>query len=347
MIAILSGCGATQPARRYPVAQTPVAHAAPQTRRGQRPHRPHAVALVTAEAENRLLIVDLWTGRETRRIDLPADPQYVAAAPGLAVASSPGAHAVTLLEGAPLRVAKVFHGFGTPRIAEISPDGQYAFVTDDSDGTLTAIDLSSAHITSTTAVGAGAHHFAVSPDEHSIWVALGEAASTITILTTCGTTCSPSPLADPGRPRVIGHFAPGFPAHDLSFSPGGRSVWITSASGPDVAVFRASDHRLLFRVSVGRPPQHIAVHGRYAYLTSGYGSTIEQVAANSGRVIRRAHAPYGSFELDVGEGYVVTASLLNGQLAIYTPQLRLLRTLALAPATRDLAISNQAASRAK
>jgi hypothetical protein len=96
---------------------------------------------------------------------------------------------------------------------------------------------------------------------------------------------------------------------------------------------------VLFRVPVGAPPQHIALDGRYAYITSGYGSTIEKVDAATGRVITRANAPYGSFELAAGDGYVATASLLRGTLAVYTPRLTLLRVVELAPATREVAIS--------
>lgn len=145
--------------------------------------------------------------------------------------------------------------------------------------------------------------------------------------------------SDIDHPRVIGRFAPGFAAHGLSFTPDGRRVWITSAGGPDVAVFRATDHRLLFRVPVGAPPQRIAFDGSYAYLTSGYDSTIEQVTVAGGSVIKRTAVPYGSFELAAADGFVVTSSLLDGKIAIFTRQLELLRVLRVAPATRDVAIS--------
>jgi hypothetical protein len=56
-------------------------------------------------------------------------------------------------------------------------------------------------------------------------------------------------------------------------------------------------------------------------------------------VITRAAAPYGSFELAAEDGYVVTSSLLRGTLAIYTPDLKQLRVVKLAPATREVAIS--------
>jgi hypothetical protein len=125
----------------------------------------------------------------------------------------------------------------------------------------------------------------------------------------------------------------------LAFTPDGRRVWITSAGGPEVTVFSTPARRVLFRVPVGAPPQHLVFDRPDAYLTSGYGDTIERVALSNGRVIRRASAPHGSFELDADGGYVAASSLLLGTLAIYNLQLEPLHVLHLAPATRDVAIS--------
>jgi DNA-binding beta-propeller fold protein YncE len=296
----------------------------------RRVSQPRPRALVTDETQDLLAIVDLRSRTTTSLIGVPGGPQYVAAQPGVALVTSPIAGTVTLLHGDPLRVVKVFHGFGAPHIVEISPDGEHAYVTDDARGTLTVIRLSNSRVTHTLDVGAQAHHMAASPDQRRLWIALGEKARTIVILDT----------SDVEDPRVIGRFHPGFPAHDLAFSPDGRRVWISSASSPDVTVFRASDHRPLFRVAVGPPPQHIAFAGADVYLTSGYGSTIERASTSTGKVVRRARSPYGSFELDAADGFVTTASLLDGRLAIYTPQLRLLHVSKLGQATRDVEISN-------
>jgi DNA-binding beta-propeller fold protein YncE len=346
-----AGCGGPAghrrrlPPRPRPVATQPTPAAtrpAPATKRPAL--RPRPEALVTAETENRLLIVDLRTGKVLARTALPAGPQYVAAERGLAVATSPRAGEVTLLGGYErLRVQHVFGGFAAPDIVAISPDGEYAYVADDPRGQLAVIRLSDDKLLSRTFVGYGAHHFAFSPDERRVWIALGESARTIVILSTVVSAPPPpsSPVVNPGHPRVVGHFDPGFPAHDLAFSPNGRQVWITSSGNPDVAVFRVSDHHLLFRVPVGPPPQHVAFDGTYAYLTSGYGSTIEQVAAATGRILAKTATPYGSFELDAADGYVATASLLDGNLAIYTPDLRRLRVVKLAPATRDVEITDR------
>jgi hypothetical protein len=53
-------------------------------------------------------------------------------------------------------------------------------------------------------------------------------------------------------------------------------------------------------------------------------------------VIRRAPAPYGSFEIAAAGDYVVTVSLLRGTLAIYSRRLRLLRMRKLAPSLEDV-----------
>jgi DNA-binding beta-propeller fold protein YncE len=278
------------------------------------------------------LVVALPSGRVVRRLAVAPGPEDIAANSGACssvVAVSAAARRVTVLDRETLNPRRVIGGFESPHIPEIAPGGQYAYVTDDARGTVTVIALGSPRVTDSIEVGAGAHHLSFDAERQLAWVALGESARTIVILST----------ADQAHPRVIGRFEPDFAAHDVSFAPGGQRAWITSANGPDVTVVGAIDHRPQLRVRVGRGPQHVAFAGRYAYVTSGYSSTIERVDAATGRVLTRARSPYGSFELAAGDGYVVTSSLLRGTLAIYTPGLKLLRVVHLAPATREVALS--------
>ncbi|MHB8689819.1 MAG: YncE family protein [Solirubrobacteraceae bacterium] len=347
LAALIAGCGATRapqkpdPGPRASHRSAAVPHQQPVATRVRAGAPITARALVTAETENRLIVVALPSGRLVRRVPLPPGPEYVATCckgSGIVVVSV-RAGKVVLLDPNTLRVVKTFGGFSSPHVPLIS--GDYVYVTDDARGTLTTIQLSNMKVTSRVSVGIGAHHMSFSPDQRQLWIALGESAGAIAILTTIVSTPPPpsSPVGDPGRPRMVGQFSPGFPAHDLSFTPDSRQVWVTSATGPDVAVFDAGTHRLLSRVPVGPPPQHVAFDGRYAYLTSGYGSTIEQVAIASGRVLRRTSAPYGSFEVDAAGGYVVTSSLLRGTLAIYNSELKRLHVRKLTSAARDVAIS--------
>jgi DNA-binding beta-propeller fold protein YncE len=334
--ALLAACGGSgsHKSRRPPPAEVASIKpaAAPVATRTGRSVKPPLFALVTAETENRLLVVDLPSGRVTRRIAVAPDPEDLATdgSGGVVAVVSSAAGKVTLLAGTTFRPFKVFGGFGSPHIATIAPDDQHVYVTDDARGTVTDINLFTLRRTSTIVVGAGAHHLSFDPWQNEAWVALGESATTIVILD----------ASNLDQPRVTGRFEPGFPVHDVEFAPDARQAWLTSATGPDVTVFNPADRHVLFRVPVGPGPQHVAFDGRYAYLTSGYGSTIEQVDAATGRVLKRAGAPYGSFELSAADGYVVTSSLLRGTLAIYTPGLKLLRIVRLAPATREVAISS-------
>lgn len=330
---LLAACGAghaTKPTASRSGVLTRTTSYGPATTSVQPSHLLPQV-LVTDEAQNQLVVVDLPSGRIVRRIQLPPDPEDIATIGdgGVVVVVSSRAGKVTVLDRDTLRPIKTFGGFDEPHIVTISPDGQYAYVTDDVRGTVTVIQLSDMQVTSTVAVGSGAHHLSFSPDEHRLWIGLGESARQIAILDT----------TDPNHPRVIGDFDPGFPAHDLAFSPDGREVLVSSATGRDVTAFDPKTHRVLYRVAVGPPPQHIAFDGSYAYLTSGYGDTIEKVDARTGHVMARAVAPYGSFELAAAEGFVTTASLLRGTLAIYNLALRRLRVAKVGPATREVAIS--------
>jgi len=339
--ALAAGCGGGSHHRSHTTAAPTVATAASATTvaavgtpavRHAPAAMPPVQALVTAETENRLLVVDLPSGRVVRRLTIASDPEDVAANSGACssvVVTSAAAGKVTVLDRETLKPRAVIGGFGTPHIAEIAPGGQYAYVTDDARGTVTVIYLGDGRVTSTIEVGAGAHHLSFDPAHPLAWVALGESARTIVTLDT----------REMAHPRVTGRFDPGFAAHDLAFSPDGQRVWVTAAHVARTAVFRAFDHRLLFRLPIGPGPQHVVFAGRDAYLTSGYGRTIWKVDAATGRILHVAPAPYGSFELDAGQGYVVASSLLRGTLAIYSPELKLLHVVHLAPATREVAIS--------
>jgi DNA-binding beta-propeller fold protein YncE len=307
---------------------------------------PPLQAVVTAPSENAVLVVGLPSGRVAARVSIPGDPEYAAASlgpGGTVVVPSSRTGTVTLLERTRMRPVGVLRGFGSPHIAAMSADGEYAYVTEDRTGQLAVIDLYRDRVTSRITVGAGAHHIAASPDGRRVWVALGQAARTIVTLSTVVSAPPPpsSPVIDAGHPHITGGLHLGFEAHDVLFDPTGSRVWVTSADTDEVSVFDARTHRPLFRVAAGPPPQHIAFDDGYAYITSGYGGQIEQVTADRGRVLRRAAAPYGSFEVDAAFGYVVTASLFRGTVAIYDGALRLLRARRVAPAIEDVVLSRR------
>ena len=201
----------------------PAAHGA---RQGGQP-----VALVTAETQNQLIVVALPSGRILRRLPMPADPQNIEAGPRTAVVVSTRGGAVTLVDVfITLRIRKVLRGFASPHIAALSPDGPFAYVTDDARGQLVTIGLARGRILDGLFVGLGAHHMAVSPDGRQLWIALGERARSITVVDTI-------------RMRVVGHIVPDGAAHDLAFSPGGKRVWVTHDDLSTITLYDARSRR--------------------------------------------------------------------------------------------------------
>jgi DNA-binding beta-propeller fold protein YncE len=144
-------------------------------------------------------------------------------------------------------------------------------------------------------------------------------------------------------PRVVGRIHPAVSAHDLAFAPDGHTVWMTSDSASYVSVLDARSGRLVGTVRAGPPPQHvlfIPYGGARAYISSGYGSSLELVNPQTRRIVERVEVPYGSFNLATSGDLIASSSLLNGEVSEFAgPTLAHWMTVKLAPETRDLAIS--------
>jgi DNA-binding beta-propeller fold protein YncE len=205
-----------------------------------------------------------------------------------------------------LRRVAVFRHFRSPQLATFTPDGEYLLVSDAAAGTLTSIELARMRVVGRVAVGTGAHHLAVSPNDRRAWVALGESANTIVVVD----------VADPRHMRVVRRLHPAAQAHDITFDPDGRTVWVSSAAKPYISVYGAASGRLVDTVPAGRAPQHVLFAAGHAYVTSGYGSSIEMVDPARRTVVRRVELPYGSFNLASAGHWLVGTSVLNGEVTV-------------------------------
>jgi len=286
------------------------------------------VALVTSEAENQLIAVDLPSGKVLRRLNLPTDPENVETTGTTAVVVSPKAGAVTFVDVETLRVRKILRGFGSPHIAAVTPDGEWVYVTDDARGQLDVIELARMRVVRRVFVGRGAHHMAGGWNSNRLWIALGERARTIVVLDTTLFW----------KPRVLSRFSTTFAAHDLAFSPDQKRVWVTSDDSPYVTVFSAFSRRPLFRVFGGTAPQHVAFWLGAAYITSGNDGKLRYVDPRTGKLRRIVATEYGSFNLGLGGSLVLTSSLYRGTLTELDPSGRRLLQKRLTPSARDVAL---------
>ncbi len=341
LAAVLAGCStaatSSTGARTTAPSRTTGTSVAPAGTAGSATTTPHApspgvpVAVVTAETEHAVLEVSPRTGRVLRRVAVTGDPTTLAGPTGPVVVCSPAAGTVTILSWPGLRRIAVLHRFHRPEIAAITPDGEWALVSD-SAGTISTINLTTDRIVDRVWVGRGAHHMAVSPNQRSTWVALGESAGTIVRLDS----------THPNQLRVIRHIHPRVAAHDLAFAPNGKTVWVTSAAAPYVTVYDAANGRQVATVPAGTAPQHVAfgqTSPTRAYISSGYGRSLEMVDAASHRILHRASLPYGSFNLSVWGRVVATTSLFNGDVTVFNAvNLRRMLSATVAPAAREIVL---------
>jgi DNA-binding beta-propeller fold protein YncE len=290
------------------------------------------VALATAETLNRLIAVELPSGRVLKRLRMPTDPQNVEAYAGAAVVVSPQAGAVTLVNPRTFRIFRVIRGFGSPHIAAFTPAGDYIYVTDDERGQLAVV---LGRIVRRIFVGRGAHHMAFSPGGRRLWIALGERARSIAVVDT----------SRPASPRLIGHVDPHGLAHDLAFTPDGRYVWVAYDDRPYVRIFDARTRRPVATLYAGPPPGHVRFDdedglpkfGRYAYVSSGNSGRLRIFDWRTRRLVRTMKTPAGSFNLSIDHGLIATASLSQGIVTEFAGGRR--SSIRLAPETRDVALA--------
>ena len=281
------------------------------------------MALVTADTEAHVAVVELGTGRILRAIrTLPGPRSIQDCSETLAVVAHTTEGAITILDGRTLAVRRVLHGFREPRYTAVSPDGRLAYVSDSGLGEIVVVDVWRGAILWREQVGGPARHLSLRG--RSLWVVLGTKAERIAVLD----------VSVPARPRLVRRFGPPYLAHDVGFAPGGRRAWITSGGEGTIGIYATVSGRLLKRLAADAAPQHVTFIGSRAYVASGEDGLL-RVHALDGRLLRTTRIPAGSYNVQDGFGVVLTPSLDRGTLCVLGRDGGLLRTVQVAPSSHD------------
>lgn len=284
------------------------------------------VALVTADTESRVAVVELSTGRIVRSIPTLAGPRSVESVSGrMAVVAHTAHGAVSLVHGPSLTVRAVLHGFSEPRYTAAHPDGRHAYVSDSKRGEVVAVDVVAGRVLGRTAVGGPARHITIDPRGRILWVSLGSKAQEVAILS----------VADRARPRLLSRIAPPFLAHDVGFAPSGRHVWMSSGDRGSLAVYDRRTGHILRRLPADAPPQHVTFSGGHAYVTSGEDRTLRVQSLRDGSVLHETRVPLGSYNVQEAGGWIVTPSLDRGTLCIADRRGRLRHRVQVAASSHD------------
>ena len=272
------------------------------------------VALVTADLESQLVALRLPGLQLLRTIPTLELPRAIERVGPTAVVTHPELGAVTIVDGATLRVRTVLRDFGEPRYAAASHDGRYGFVSDAGSREVVVVDVLRGAVVARVGVGGPARHISLDPSGRRLWTALGTKAEHVAVVD----------VARPTAPRLLRRFRASWLAHDVGFAPAGDRIWVTSGSRRELALYDRRTGRLLRRLPAGAPPQHVTFLGARAYVTSGDDGTLEVRSAATGAVLRTTRVPVGSFNVQEGWGIVLTPSLTRGTLCVADRSGRLL-----------------------
>jgi DNA-binding beta-propeller fold protein YncE len=281
------------------------------------------LALVTADSEAAVVVVDPFTGRVLRRIETRPDPRSIERVGNTAVVAHTAIGEVTLLRG--LEVRHVLRGFVEPRYTAGAPDERHAFVTDSGRADVAVVDVLHGRVVARLHLGAWPRHVSLDPAGGTLWVSLGAEAQQVAVVD----------VTRPAEPRLIRRIRPPFLAHDVGFVPGTRHVWVTSGDRGALAIYDARTGQVLRRLPAGAPPQHVTFRGANAYVTSGDDGTLHVQSVRDGRVLRATSVPVGSYNVQSGAGRILTPSLERGTLAVLDGRGRLLRRMQVARSSHD------------
>ena len=283
------------------------------------------VALVTADTEARVAVVELSTGKILRSVPTLAGPRSIqtVANSGLVCHTTHGA--VSIVDGPKLRVSHLLHGFDEPRYTAAALDGRHAFVTDSGRHEVVTVDVVHGTIVARVSVPGPARHVSIDPTGKLLWVSLGSKAKLIAVVDVTRALA----------PRLVKTFSPPFLAHDVGMTPGGRHVWITSGDRGSLAVYDRRSERVVQRLAADAPPQHVTFLGAHAYVTSGEDGTLRVQSLTDGRVVQTTKIPVGSYNVQDAFGWIVSPSLDRGTLCVLDRSGRLAHRVQVSPSSHD------------
>ena len=263
------------------------------------------VAFVTADLESQVVLVELASGRTIARIPTAPGPRSIEAVHRRAAVVAHTEHGlITLIDAVSRSIRAELDGFESPRYAAVLPSADLVYITDSATEEVVTVDAVHGRILARTLVPGPARHIGASIDGRILWTALGTAATQIAVLDN----------GNPRRPRFDRTIAPPFPAHDVTFAPDGRTVWVTSGSERRLALYR-SGHRPSRVLASGAAPQHVAFSRDKVFVACGDDGVVHRHRLDGERV-REARVPVGSYNVTFGWGRVVTPSLRQGTLSM-------------------------------
>jgi hypothetical protein len=290
---------------------------------------PPSLALVTADTESRLAVVDLDRGVVRSHIATRPGPRSIERVGESAVVAHTVLGELTIVDTRGLQIRHVLKGLGEPRYTAGTADGRHAFVSDSGHIDLVTVDLLRGAIVGRLKLTQWPRHLSLSRDGRTLWVGLGTAADELAVVD----------VSDPRRPLLRGHVRPPFLLHDVVVAPDGRHAWVTGGESAQVGVYDLQTARLLRVLPSDAAPQHVSFTAGRAFVTSGDAGTLRLYDAASLRHLATTELPVGSYNVQFAGRRVLSPSLNAGTLCVADSRGALTLRLHVAASSHDACLA--------
>jgi DNA-binding beta-propeller fold protein YncE len=288
-----------------------------------------AVALVTADTESRIAVVDLDLGIVRSHVATRPGPRSIERVGETALVAHSVLGELTLIDTRTLRVRHVLTGLGEPRYTAAAPGGRHAFVTDSGHVELVTVDVIRGRIMGRLKLTQWPRHLSLSRDGRTLWVGLGTAAKELAAVD----------VSDPARPRLLGHVRPPFLMHDVAIAPDGLRAWVTAGESSEIAVYDVRRGEVLRRLPSDAGPQHVTFTTGRAFVASGAAGTLRVYDEPSMRLLGRTELPVGSYNIQFAGRRVLSPSLNAGTLCVIDRRGSVKRRLRVAASSHDACLA--------
>jgi DNA-binding beta-propeller fold protein YncE len=206
------------------------------------------------------VVANIDTGMKPTRVRLQPDEKYLWV--GNDAAASDKASGVTVIDTTTLKVvAELPTGNGHHEL-DFSRDNQFAFVTNQQDGTLSVIDVQKLAKLKDLKTGP-ATSIAFSTLGNAIYL-VNETEGSIAVV-------------DPRKQEIVSRLQAKPGIRNLRFAPGGRWGFVPNPKENVVYVFDASTNRLAHTLSVEKGPDQIAFTDTFAYVRAAGSSEVNLI----------------------------------------------------------------------
>jgi len=198
----------------------------------------------------------------------------------------------------------------SPNEIVITPNGLYAYVTNQVSNNVSVIDVTTNTVVATVAVGTSPAWVAITPNGQYAYVA-NYGSNNVSVI-------------DISTNTVVATVAVGTFPWAVAVTPNGQYAYVTSYGSNNVSVIDVTSNTVVATVAVGKSPEGIAItpNGQYAYVTNHNSNNTSVIDISSNTVVMNVFATYAPNGVAItpnGQYIYVTSSLSGNVAVINTP----------------------------